>query len=493
MLFMSSSDPTRAYHPLLTLLAVTLASPLGLVTGCDDPRVGAVLDPEVETIGTPAGAYAVTERACAVQPASAGAGLHLLASTPLDEAPICGGPLVWARSRPVVADLTPDDLAPFDHLGMRVAVSGRWVVAGADGDDASPWDAGVARVWLRTADGFEDHGPLVPSRVAPSEHFGWSVAAGDGVLAVGAPGADVDGVAGAGAVEVYLLDEHGVWRSRQRLVAPTPAYSGAFGDLVRLDGERLVVGAPGEAADRGAAYVFRRVGAAGGFAFEGRLVPADALVGGALGRAVAIDGALAVVGAPEGADGGAAWVFRFDNGAWVDAGRLAPPVLAPGARFGGSVAIRDGLVLVGADGDLVGDLEQAGSVWVFEPGWDGDGAWRVRARLTDPLPRAQGHFGGEVHFDGQLAAVGAWQGDGAAPGAGAVTLFTPTKGAWTPLARLVDLDGAPGDRFGVGVGLGAGLVVVGAWSSDTAGTDAGRLLAFSVTDCEAATPAATRR
>ncbi|PKN59339.1 MAG: hypothetical protein CVU56_01355 [Deltaproteobacteria bacterium HGW-Deltaproteobacteria-14] len=402
--------------------------------------------------------------------------------------PECSGALPWMDAPPVTTDLTPGDLSPFDHLGMRVAVFGGWLVAGVDGDDGASLDDGAVRVWRREAAGWNAAGQLSPTRVAPEAHFGWDVAIHRDRVAVAAPGATVSDFADAGAVELFAWTAAAGWASADRVAAPQPSLGARFGETVALGADRLVVGAPGELAERGAVYVFASTGA--GWELEARLITPAPATGDLLGTSVAEDRGVVVAGAPEARDGdGAAWVFERTAAGWGPARPLIAPGVAPGARFGGAVAVARGLVLVGADEDSPGALDAAGSVTVFALV---DGAWRVRTRLLDLVPAAGAHFGAGLRFDGAIAAVGAWSGAGAAAQTGAVMLFAPAKGGWARLARLTDPSGLAGDRLGVGVALGDGVVAAGAWASDGVAVDAGRLLVFEYGGCDPTASAAAR-
>jgi len=392
----------------------------------------------------------------------------------------CTGALPWLDAPPTVTDLTPPGLSPFDHLGMRVAISGPWLVAGVDGDDRASLDAGAVRVWRRDAEGWTPSATLTPSRTAPEEHFGWDVAVQRDRVAVAVPGAVVDGAVDAGAVQIFGWDAGAGWVSSQRLVAPTPSVGARFGEAIRLGPERLVAGAPGELDERGSVYVFFADDA--GLTVDARLSAPDSLPGDELGASVALFGDLVAVGAPGvHAGDGAAFVARRTASGWGALERLVPQDLSEGARFGGAVAVARDLVLVGADQDSPGGLTEAGSVTVFA---HVSGAWRVRTRLLDLIPAPGAHFGGAIAFDGALAAVGAWSADGHGAQTGAVMLFAPAKGGWARLVRLSDPAGAAGDRLGVGVAVGDGVVAAGAWSADGVAVDGGRLLVFEYGACD---------
>ncbi|MGB5660297.1 MAG: hypothetical protein WBO54_12505 [Thermoanaerobaculia bacterium] len=185
-----------------------------------------------------------------------------------------------------------------------------------------------------------------------------------------------------------------------RVKAANPVTNGSFikfGAAVALDGEVLVIGAPGEDSetdpmgfDTGSAYVFEREGA--GWVEKQKLTsPSEApfeVFGTSVGVALGDDGVdYLVVGATGGA--GSAYVFkRMSGGSWVYQATLAQDEPQAGDRFGASVAIdyfepnnsQNGdkvfVVAVGApfNRDETGTSSQQGSVSIFQAGsttWGG--------------------------------------------------------------------------------------------------------------------------
>jgi len=142
---------------------------------------------------------------------------------------------------------------PESAIGREVALGGGrlavWVST-ADQDAPQP-----GRVWVYGVEGGElEHQILDPDSDIGS-FFGISLDIGGDLLAVGAPGASI---AGPSSGAVYLYDLHSGNLIHRILAPDATAYDG-FGASVRLQGGRLLVGAPlhsgaGELA--GAAYVF---------------------------------------------------------------------------------------------------------------------------------------------------------------------------------------------------------------------------------------------
>ena len=91
------------------------------------------------------------------------------------------------------------------------------------------------------------------------------------------------------------------------------------------------------------------------------------------GKAVAIDGDYIVVGAPGHNQRGAIVIFHFEQGAWVEHTRIEPTV-APHSVFGASVAVEGDLIAVGLPHDWPTEhtfggvrlYRLIGNQWIFE-------------------------------------------------------------------------------------------------------------------------------
>ena len=132
--------------------------------------------------------------------------------------------------------------------------------------------------------------------------------------------------------------------------------------------DTVVVGAPG---NNGAAYVFDFEG--GNWLQQARLVASDAASGDSFGDSVSLSGNKLVVGASlddnfRGADAGAAYVFTRAGQSWTEEQKLTANNGAAGDHFGESVAIEGGTLVVGASNNgwkddyppLTGDVDGDG-------------------------------------------------------------------------------------------------------------------------------------
>ena len=184
------------------------------------------------------------------------------------------------------------------------------------------------------------------------------------------------------------------------------------------------------------------------------------------GASLAISGDTAVIGAPfiDG-DTGRVYVFERNVGGADQWGLVAELRGSDGTRFdkfGMSVAIQGGTVLVGAPGEDPRDrlpgpmmiVPYAGAVYAFERNAGGANGWGEVQKLTAPDPGGlhDQRFGASVVIDGDTALIGAPDDDvGEVRDQGWVYVFersAGTAGQWGRTARFTASDGAPFTNFG---------------------------------------------
>ncbi len=325
-----------------------------------------------------------------------------------------------------------------DRFGSAVALDGTNLVIGANGDDGlndTIIDVGAVRL------------------------FTFSDLAFNGGINVGTIGADYD--LGSNPFNISIADL---------------AAGDAFGSSVSLQGQRLVVGAPGDdgfgeiASDSGAAYLIAFAGTdLSGGSVAGTIGLGYSVAAGSLdvsriedfdnfGASVSLDGARLAVGAGgddgfanDTTDSGAVYLFTFADAAFgsptlrttIGSGYtrgVGTPVAGVGAldAFGTSVSL-DGLRLaIGVQGDdgLGDSLTDSGAVYLFTfvtndfefpvlEGVIGNGYTGSKSLSVSGL-RAGAQFGGAVSLQGLRLAVGAVGDRGLnddTNGAGAVYLF----------------------------------------------------------------------
>jgi hypothetical protein len=211
----------------------------------------------------------------------------------------------------------------------------------------------------------------------------------------------------------------------------------------------------------------------------------------AAGRAVAIDGDYAVVGAPHGfADNyraGAAYVYlRNDQGTpgdasddtWEHQATLSAADAAPRDTFGLSVAISGDTVVVGAFVNY--DTSDApGSAYVFTRNGT---TWTQQQKLAPSGVAALDYFGCSVSIDADTVVIGADGDDDGGSASGSAYVFTRSAGAWTEQQKLTASDAAFGDYFGCSVSVAGDTIAVGAVGDDDLGSVSGSAYVFTRSD-----------
>ncbi len=278
--------------------------------------------------------------------------------------------------------------AAYSEFGTAVDLSadGNTLAVGARRENTSGNGSGAAYVFrFTTSNTWIQQAFLKASNPNSGDTFGEDLGiSGDGnTLAVGTPGEDSNamGINGAqnnnsatasGAVYLFRFSTStNVWAQQSYIKASNAAASSGFGEAVRLngDGNTFVVGASARSNQEGAVYVFRYNTSSNTWSEQAFLRASNAEAGDQFGGSVSLslDGNTFVVGA-EHEDGstvgirsgnnngtsnsGAAYVFEFSNGSWVQQAYIKAADPAVNAIFGESVSIsNDGAtVAVGANG-----------------------------------------------------------------------------------------------------------------------------------------------
>jgi len=311
------------------------------------------------------------------------------------------------------------------------------------------------------------------------DRFGRAVAIDGDLAAIGADWHDrscvEEGDERCGAV--YLFRWTGVgWLAEAKLTASTPSNDAHFGQAIAIDGDRVLVGAPATACavgeNCGSAYVFRWED--GTWVEEASFTAPDADFNDEFGTSVAIEGGLIFIGAPnDNSHFGAVYVFRHDGTIWLTAGKIISPAIQSGAlqeEFGTSVAVSDDRIVVGAPAFGLTDSLGRGAAYVFRhkpPIWVPEG----RIVGPEPIARYDG-LGSSVSISGTLIAAGApWDDDACLDAdcdAGTVSLARFVPPNWTRFLTTDANDTSRKDHFGFSVSLHGDLLVVGANQDDDA-------------------------
>lgn len=254
----------------------------------------------------------------------------------------------------------------------------------------------------------------------------------------------------------YPLTVDPVFTQQAKLTAADGAANDSFGTSVALSGDTALIGAPGNAGSRGAAYVFVRTGST--WTWEGKLTANDGVAGDLFGWSVALSGDAALVGAYQDDGGkGSAYVFVRSGTAWSQQAKLMASDGVALDRFGVSVSLSGDTALVGANQDD----SSRGSAYVFVRTGT---VWIQQGKLTAADGAANDSFGISVSISGETALVGANQDDSSR---GSAYIFVRTGTTWQQQAKLGASDGVASDEFGRSVSLSGTTALIGAFRDDT--------------------------
>ncbi len=369
-----------------------------------------------------------------------------------------------------ISKLVPAD-ADAEAFGRAISVHRSRIVVGAPGQQRTEV-SGTAYVFEREPNGgWQQVARLAADEGAAYDRFGASVAIQGGRLAIGVPGDGGPGTFpgpaaytyGPGAVYVYrLIRKSGEWTLEAKLTASDAADHAAgesgqvFGSTVAFVRGGLAIGAPGDDMATGAVYIFKRTGR--DWLEQAKLVASDRSFEDSLGRTLAAQGKTLVTGGPHifeiGRQNVVAYVFEQNGGVWRQTARLIasnPAPLQDRFRFG-DVAIRSGVIAVGAPGESTLSL-RAGGAYVFRRQATG---WAQEARISSSDVAAIGQFGRAISVGGGRVIVGAPSDRNGG------TAFVFAGAPWTDVTRLLPDDLASPANYGSATAVFGHTMIVGA-------------------------------
>ena len=289
-----------------------------------------------------------------------------------------------------IARLRANDRDLYDNFGKSVAISGNYVIAGAqdeDGPGNNVSGSGAAYIFdITNASGeMNPIARLRPSDADEYDNFGLSVAIDGSYAIVGAPFDDgpSNSISGSGSAYIFdITNASGEMKPIARLRASDAGGNDYFGRSVAISGNSVIVstfyedGPANSKTSSGAAYVFDITNASGVMKPIARLRPSDAEAEDRFGQSVAISGNYVIVGANQ-EDGpsnsltwsGAAYIFDITNasGEMKPIERLRASNAGSDDRFGRSVAISGTNAIVGAhyEDGAGNSISNAGAAYIF--------------------------------------------------------------------------------------------------------------------------------
>lgn len=341
------------------------------------------------------------------------------------------------------------------HIGYLADFRAPVVLAGTTAIVSTP--IGVS-AFEQISGSWTSHGGLDPLTNQPG--FGASLALSGDFAAVGSPDDTVLGFPMGGTAYVFTRSGN-AWSRTAHVADPQVSdFYYHFGTALALDGDQLIVGAPGgntKAGPSGKTTVFAYQG--------GSWTPTQAVdmgnshINERFGSSVSASGSTLLIGGESARSvspfvTGAAYILQQGGTGWLQEVRLTPPAPPTGQSrsFGSSVALDGDTAVVGAD-----RIDNpTGGAYVYTRG---GGTWPLQAVLTASSPIG---LGWSAALQGDVLALGT--GPAAAPGT--VQIFSRSGVDWTAQVALQASDGMNGDEFGTTLAMDAGTLLVGAPGED---------------------------
>ena len=338
-------------------------------------------------------------------------------------------------------------------FGGAVAIGSNTIFVGEPLNGPTPGMVYIYRKSTGARPGWTEATKFAASDGRPSDRFGAALGLDDNLLAVGAPAAD----SGRGAVYLFEGGRTGAWTERARLVPGTRMPGDNLGGSLALAEGFLLIGAAGHDSSMGIVHVWRKQGTA--WVNAGTISGGDIKRGDRFGSSIAVNNGVVVIGAPRHNDqAGAAYVFRYDGGtsSWKEESKLTGR--ARNNWFGASVAIRGTELMVGSPrfnsfsgGVFLYTRDTASSTWRPGP-------------MMLPFDGGNAQFGSAIAWDGDELWVGA---PSAATFSGRVYRFSrDSTGEWLNATKLGLGEAERGDAYAGAIALRGGVGVVGLTGDD---------------------------
>ena len=396
---------------------------------------------------------------------------------------------VWSQSQ----QLTASDGASGDVFGGRIAIDGDTAVVTALRDDHHDLDkAGSAYVFTRDGKTWTEQQKLTASDATRDHGFGVSVAVDGDTILVGAYREDAGQALLAGSVYVFVRRDDS-WVEAQQLTASKRKNGAQFGSSVDLAGDLAVVGAHTESDQgwkEGAAFIARRRD--GEWSVEQRLLAEEGNAEDFFGTSVAIGDGVALIGAndhdsDEIDTGGAVYSFEYTGDTWQQTQTIIPDDEEAILWFGDALAMDGRRAIVGTPGSRE-TYRLAGSAYMLERDTDGDGDGI--ADTNDNCPSAPNRDQADPDDDGAGTACDQCPEDAqkTAPGeCGCDSLDTDFDANGVVDCRESDADA--GGELDTGIDTGDGSRAdTSPYGSDSGSTDGGRATDVTDNGCGVGTP-----
>ncbi|NQU06452.1 MAG: choice-of-anchor D domain-containing protein, partial [Calditrichaeota bacterium] len=367
--------------------------------------------------------------------------------------------------------INANDPAASDYFGCAVSISGDYAIIGASGEDpGNVSNAGSAYIFHRSGDDWVQQAKISASDPGADDIFGVTISISGDYAIVGAWREDPGDVLNAGSA--YIFHRSGdEWTQQAKINASDPGAWDYFGASVSIGGDYAIIGAnwedPGDVDAAGSAYIFHRSGE--DWTQQAKINASDAGTSDLFGNSVSINGDYVIVGAYEKDHGdvnlaGSAYIFHRSGEEWTEQAKIIAGDAEAEDHFGCSVSINGDFAIVGAYRENPGGASNAGSAYIFCRSGEN---WTEQVKIIADDAEEEDCFGQSVSINGDYVIVGADLEDPRdANNAGSAYIFQRSGENWTQLAKINASDAEEVDNFGFSVSISGGYAIAGAHLED---------------------------
>jgi len=262
----------------------------------------------------------------------------------------------WEQTQKLIAS----DGVSNDYFGRYIAADTDIIVVGAYYDDNI---SGSAYIFTKVSNDWIEETKLVASDRAPGDYFGVSAAIRDDYLVIGAYRDDNENGDDSGSAYIFQKTYKG-WSQQSKLIASDGIASDRFGISVTINENNIFVGAYYANSFTGAAYLFSQIES--DWIETAKITASDASQNQLFGRSISINDSTLIIGAPgDNSNQGAAYIFQYYNNSWIEIQKIISRDGDVSDHFGYQLAHHDDHAIVGAFGDDNSNGNDAGCSYIF--------------------------------------------------------------------------------------------------------------------------------
>ncbi len=257
-----------------------------------------------------------------------------------------------------------------DRFGASIDIFGGYLVVGSPLYDAGPnINQGKVYIYKRGPSSWNLLTTLLAPDGTENDNFGFGIDLYENQLVISAPSKQINGVDNEGMVYVYRRSEDSF--ILENSIAQPSGYGADFGLAVSIKDNELIVGSPSfsnaEFTNLGRVYYYKKIGI--NWSLITTIVPSDNIQGDNFGESVSLDGNNLLVSAIQNngtkPNTGKVYLYAKENASWKEMTQLKSSDGDAYDKFGKSVSMSFGKIIIGAPGKSYDFSTQAGACYFF--------------------------------------------------------------------------------------------------------------------------------